>query len=555
MEGYPTRILNEPLNVSSTLYYQGSPVNNSNPLPCSLGDGTVTITGDITIPATISVYSSSSNPVHVHIVESIPITLNDSTCNIGNVNINGTVPVSLCNMPISTTLINQLPSGSNTIGNVNININNSLVSNSNPFPVSFSTTPTVNIIPTKGASDAFGRTRVSEPYTLGDYKHIYGIDPNFQDKYINGGSNIFNKNKACCMLYTTTASNSYVLHQTKRYHQYLPGKSQLILSSFNFNGFTSNVIKRTGLYDDNDGIYFELDGLNRASFNIRSFVTGTPINVQVFQKDWNIDKLNSLSSSFILDLTKVQLFFVDFQWLGVGRVRCGFAHDGDFIIAHEFYHSNRISAVYMSSPSLPIRCEIFNTNTTLTGSTMDQICSTVISEGGYFEVGYDGAVTSDIRTITAGLYNSLPVLCIALSSTYKGYINRMIARLTHSTVFAIDNNVMFQILKLPSVSNVIGGQWLDIDINTSGLKYNKTATSITSVGIQLANGFVSAAQNGSSGVNIIGSSSETFGTSTRTNFIAQNIDGNDSEVYVIYAKTLTASVTQLIASIQWREVY
>ena len=32
-----------------------------------------------------------------------------------------------------------------------------------------------------GQSDAFGRIRMSSPFTLGDYKHLYGLDPNFID--------------------------------------------------------------------------------------------------------------------------------------------------------------------------------------------------------------------------------------------------------------------------------------------------------------------------------------------------------------------------------------
>ena len=45
--------------------------------------------------------------------------------------------------------------------------------------------------------DAFARQRVSEPYTLGDYKHLYGIDPNFIEKLSNGGTIAFQSNKAC----------------------------------------------------------------------------------------------------------------------------------------------------------------------------------------------------------------------------------------------------------------------------------------------------------------------------------------------------------------------
>ena len=546
MNGYPTKILNDFLNVSSTIYYQGSPVTDSNPLPCSLGDGTVNITGDVYIPAVISVYSTTSNPVHTHVVESIPIELAKGSNTIGNVNINGIVPISFSNAIIPTYLTQQLPTGSNTIGNVYINIDNSKVTNRNPFPVRNS----------DDTLDAFGRLRISEPFTLGDYKHIYGIDPTFQDITSNGGAVTFVKDKACCTLTTSTASNSLVIHQTKRYHQYLPGKSQLVLSSINFKGFTSNVTKRTGYYDNQDGIYFELNGSNEVSFNIRSFVGSGSFtsNERVLQNNWNIDTFNDpVNSAFVLDLTTVQLVAIDFQWLGVGRVRCGFSHNGLFYPAHEFNHTNIIKTVYMSNPTLPVRCEIFNTGPT-TGGSMDQICSTVLSEGGYVEVGYDFSVTSDIRTITAGLGNALPILCIALRPTYKDYINRMIVRLSNTSVFSVNENVAYRILKLPSISNVVGGSWANVNTDNSGAQYNKTATSISTLGIEMGNGFVAASQQNQNFITG-SSSSDRTGSTTRSNFIVQNIQGNDSEVYVIYVTTLTANSTQVAAGVQWREIF
>ena len=568
MNGYPVYVLND-----------NSVVSASNPLPVSLGADTVTVTGDITIPATISVASSASNPVHVHVTEfSVPIELTTGNSTIGNVNINGIIPVSLCNIPIGTYLTQPIPTGSNTIGNVGI-IGTIPVSLSNisigtyltgSLPSGSNTIGTVNIqlndktisefnpisvIQPLGSYDAFNRSRVSECFTLGDYKHIYGIDPNFLDLTSNGGTVTFVKNKACCELRTSTTSNSSTIHQTRCYHHYLPGKSHLILSSFNFRGFTSNVIKRTGYFDDLDGIYLELNHSNVMSFNVRSFVTGTVTTISVKQFEWNVDKMDGTGPSKIsLDMTKTQLVFFDFQWLGVGRVRCGFAHDGSFLPCHNFYHSNNLSTVYMSNPSLPIRCEIFNIGIPPTGGLMEQICSTVISEGGYIESGIDHSVLSDVRTIPAGLGNALPILCIALRNTFNGYLNRMIVRLVQASVLAVDQNVSYQILRLDSVGYVIGGSWVNVS-SISGVKYNNTATSLTNLGEAMSMGFVAASQNGSSSINIAGSSGQTAGSSAKRNFIAQNIQATDSEVYVIYVKTLTASSSQVVGGMSWREVY
>ena len=113
-------------------------------------------------------------------------------------------------------------------------------------------------------------------------------------------------------------------------------------------------------------------------------------------------------SGFNLDVTKTQLAFIDFQWLGVGRVRCGFAHNGKLIVAHEFNHSNVLDEVYIANPNLPVRCEVRNTGAG-TGGSMDQICSTVVSEGGYIESGIDFALTANSRTTATPSATPLPL--------------------------------------------------------------------------------------------------------------------------------------------------
>ena len=125
--------------------------------------------------------------------------------------------------------------------------------------------------PYKPQDDAFGRARVSEPFTLGDYKHLYSIDPDFVDVYSGIGATVtFNVNQAAAILQSGISTNGYTIHQTKRYHHYMPGKSQLIYSSFNFGQPQQNVIKRTGYFDDRDGIYFEQDQNGNLNFVIRS---------------------------------------------------------------------------------------------------------------------------------------------------------------------------------------------------------------------------------------------------------------------------------------------
>lgn len=410
-----------------------------------------------------------------------------------------------------------------------------------------------------GYYDAFGRQRVSEAYTLGDYKHLYGIDPNFYDVTISGASIAFQPNQACARLTVSGVTGSRLIHQTKMYHNYMPGKSQLIKCTFNYYTSVSGITKRTGYFDDNNGIFFEQTPTGELAFNIRTFVSGITDDVtnRVPQSQWNIDKCDGTGvSGFNLNITNTQIFWTDFQWLGVGRVRCGFVHNGNYVIAHEYYNSNNKPTVYMSNPNLPIRCELIaSSGVTSSGGYFDQICSTVISEGGYIESGQDWAVQNSSLRVLSGA-QTLPIMAIRLTSTFKGYPNRMFARLGNINVFSTGQNVSYKVLKLPSVSGLTGGSWVPVNSN-SGVEYNVTASGYTG-GEEMDNGYVSAVSQNTQKVFASVSPADPA-SSAKKNFISQNYYSNDSEIYVIVATNLAAAgagnSTDVGVGIQWREVY
>jgi len=463
--------------------------------------------------------------------------------------------------------------------NVNVLNANTIVATSNPFPV----TAVGDGLEVAGISpDAFGRTRVSELFTLGDYKHLFALDPNFLDVTSNG-SVIFVTNKAAATLSTNSNSSAYSIHQTKFYHHYQPGKSQLILSSFVFGYPERNVTKRTGYFDDRDGIYFEQVGSNTAdgtvannttqtlNWVIRSYTgnTANESNVvttingasytykrRVPQSEWNLDKCDGTGKSgFNLDMSKTQLTFTDFQWLGVGRVRCGFVHDGMFVPAHEYLHSNVLDEVYIANPNLPVRCEIRNTGEG-TGGSMDQICSTVASEGGYVESGIDFAITANTRTTATPSATELPLVAIRLKNTFEGFPNRISVRLNNISLHAESNSIVYEVRKLANSSflanNTESLVWTSA-ASSSGVEYCINADTITN-GESFATGFVpsGASQNSLSPV------SSGALTAAKKNIIVQNFDSTDSEVYVVVVRTITTTGNQTAsvgAALQWREIY
>jgi hypothetical protein len=329
----------------------------------------------------------------------------------------------------------------------------------------------------------------------------------------------------------------------------MPGKSQLILSSFNFYEPTENVTKRTGYYDDNDGIYFEQTGDGTLSIVLRSYVTGTPVERRFTQNTWSNDTCDgSGSSAFDLDISKTQLFWIDFQWLGVGKVRCGFVHNGEYVLAHEYLNSNELANVYMSNPNLPIRCEMLNVGTT-SGAYFDQICSTVISEGGYVESGIDWAVSNTPRLLTAG--QTLPIMAIRLKNTFRTYKNRVIVRMGNLNMFSDGENIKWRLLKLPDSSQITSNVWTTVDAD-SAVEYNTDATAFTD-GDELDNGWVGASTQGSQKAG--GSPASNVPSSAKKNYIVQNYDSTDSEIYVVVATNLGSQSTNVGVGMQWREIY
>jgi len=78
------------------------------------------------------------------------------------------------------------------------------------------------------------------------------------------------------------------------------------------------------------------------------------------QAEWNIDRCDGTGKSgYDLDLTKMQMFYMDYSWYGAGFIRWGFrGTDGNVIYAHKIPNNNFNTEAYMRSGNLPARYEV-----------------------------------------------------------------------------------------------------------------------------------------------------------------------------------------------------
>lgn len=243
------------------------------------------------------------------------------------------------------------------------------------------------------AVDAFGRARMAQPLTLFDANNVGGLSNEFYNTLSGGGAAVnHNANDSTAEMVIAAASES-VTRRSRRRMAYQPGKSLLLMATFTMAAPEEGLTQRVGYYDANDGIFLEeVNGV----YNIvlRSSSSGSMSETRVAQSAWNGDKVNGIdedtTSGHTLDLEKSQIFWADFEWLGVGSVRCGFVINGELIIAHTFHHANSITGTYMKSAQLPVSYELIaSASYAGSGATMKQICASVISEGGYEAIGQE----------------------------------------------------------------------------------------------------------------------------------------------------------------------
>jgi hypothetical protein len=332
------------------------------------------ITGNITVLQGTSPWVVSGN-VNVAITS-------------GNVGITGNIAGITALPPITGNV--------GIVGNVNANITGGNVS---------TTIGGTNL-------DAFGRLRVSNPVTLFDSQNRYIDGDQFSNITATGGNVVYVANESSFNLNVSATSGSSVIRQSRTVQAYQPGKSLLIMNTFAMATLKANLTQRVGYFTADNGIYFEAVGTT-LNLVIRSSATGSIVEERIPQASWNGNTLLAGNpSGIVLDPALTQIFWCDVEWLGVGNVRTGFVINGAFIVCHTFQHANQPgnTTVYMTTATLNPRYEITNTGATSGASTMKQICSTVISEGGYnpsTSINYVPTAVAPTRITTGNVYTAL----------------------------------------------------------------------------------------------------------------------------------------------------
>jgi hypothetical protein len=200
--------------------------------------------------------------------------------------------------------------------------------------------------------------------------------------------------------------STYQLRTTKQPMIYQPGKSRLFyMTGVLMDTISTNTTSLMGFFDVDssvppvvtEGTYFKCNGTN-FYWEDKTQVALT----SVVQSSWNIDTFNGNGPSgktltVAANANKNFLIVIDQEWLGVGRLRCGFIIDGVIYYAHQFLH-NGLTVQYTKTPRISLSYLIYGATT---ANAMRQMCSTSIIEDGYFSTGRINNVDVPINSLVA----------------------------------------------------------------------------------------------------------------------------------------------------------
>lgn len=324
--------------------------------------------------------------------------------------------------------------------------------------------------------DAFGRLRISEPFSVFDCKLLYDSQPLlWDDRGIsgNGTTSVHSSNEACVTLSVSANTAGRRVRQTYQRFGYQPGKSQLVMMTGVLGAYSNGIIKRIGCFSSNNGLFFQ-SGPDDYYLVKRSSVSGVPVDLKIPQAQWNKNKLDAVDL-ITFDVNKANIFYFNYEWLGVGDICCGIILGKKMVQLHQFFYANENTTVSFSKPNLPLRYEIENTGTG-PASSLTCICTTVMSEGGQQGIGYVYTIdrgSTPLSISTSGVL--YPILTIRLRNDREGasvFIEGV-------SIMSDTVNVIFRwgIYLNPTFSGTIPYSIL----NSYSIEYNNTTTNTVSV--------------------------------------------------------------------------
>lgn len=355
-------------------------------------------------------------------------------------------------------------------------------------------TPSTTFNPNQFSLDAASRLRVSSPESLGDYKEFGGT--RFYQWDIEGtgvtnatGVDLYKFNMS------VTPTSAWLVRQTKLYHAYFAGHSQLFEITFDNFQVEAGVNKRIGAFHSTtevtpfsgglDGIWLENDGTT-----IKFCVYNA--GVESYSKPLSGWLNAGVFSSY--DWSKFTVMAIDYLWLGGGVARLWFKTADGFVLADSYTHAGQGTGTMTQFPHLPIRYDIRSTGGT---GSVRAICASVAAGGGGDIVGValcSHTPNTGVTLPTAGV--KYPLMALSKIEEFE----QLPIILTDISVFV--QTITDQVLWTLEINPVLSAPLTFTDRPNSIIReaFGDGSITVLSAGTVIAGGYSSYGQNPLPGV-------------------------------------------------------
>lgn len=309
--------------------------------------------------------------------------------------------------------------------------------------------------------DAWGKLRVSGATPLGEYvfSQQQVITDNFSPSQVAGGYVTFSDTRKSVRIGVDNAASDYVAadgfaaNSSNTYHHYVPGSSHLYAGTALLNDPNAVGSKRSwGMFDAKNGFFFQVgtggfsatDDTGFAVVIRSSIPEAAQVDTVIRRSLWNGDKLDGTGDSqATIDLTQVNIWWIDVQWHGAGRVRFGTYVDGQRVVCHSYYQGNNYAHAMTQTTSLNVCWSNKSTASTISNLYIETWSAAVWTENNLDLrlFGQPNTYATAHTTVTADVVNDWQYL-FSLSPEEllsNGDVNHSLYMPTSITAFAFDD--------------------------------------------------------------------------------------------------------------------
>ena len=382
-------------------------------------------------------------------------------------------------------------------------------------------------------SDA--RLRISRSFDIFNSKFRYEIEyEHWVTSKIGSGSVTYQSAGRNVRIRATTSTGDRAILQTRRYFTTHTSKPYRLRGSLLFGAGKANVYQRFGLFDNNDGMFFEYAGttlkvVTRAGGSDTAFA----------QSDWNMDHLDGTGpSGKILDLTKSQLLGIEHLGQGLSKVRFSINIDGEIIYVHEDSNSNETTSPISSTFDLPIRAEIQNIGAA--ASTTDLTFGSCDYSTEVESIGNETTHSVHRGQLGVSVTTKRPVLSIKPRLSFQGKTMRKTVKPESLSILSISNPIFYELIIVHTGHGTLSSASFTAAHGDSICMYDIAATGVHG-GHVIDSGFVPSG----SGPKEYGH----IGTDAALAYLSVNACGTTSDIFVINCSgigggaTVRASIT------------